>query len=353
MGAIIQNGNIGAIIKNGIVYGGGIVDGEARTIVSSSISYEGYGESGIKSIHLPLLLKENDTVVFAITSRSTLTLPTGVVQLYESVDTWNTVNQKLTFAKYTANQDELKEFAFYQSSENRFFVSYCIFNDVTVTYSGNFNMIYDTTDSSRIKYDVPNKTDKKMLFWTFSVATYSGGNAVILKSNPNDIYRISWISGYDNTAPRHVSFLDDGTGAITRYFETEGTGYNICEQTCVIDALEITKGYTPPTPSGADGLTYNLSVDNNYHLNIIEYDNGVQSQTTSLNDESLDYGNTPVTFGDLIISYGTGDVFIIKPNYNDNKSIKYNDVLYSGDNEILSLPDYYESDPYTLTGWIE
>ncbi len=111
---------------------------------------------------------------------------------------------------------------------------------------------------------------------------------------------------------------------------------------------------TPPTPSGADGLTYSLSVNNNYHLNIIEYDNGVQSQTTSLNDEDLDHGSTPVTFGDLIISYGTNDVFVIKPNYVDGKSIKYEDVLYSGDNIIVSIPDYAETqDDYEMIGWVE
>lgn len=114
---------------------------------------------------------------------------------------------------------------------------------------------------------------------------------------------------------------------------------------------------TPPTPSGADGYTYDLSVDNNYTLNVVEYNNGIQTQTDSFTDSDL---SSPVTFGDIIISYNIGaDAFIIKPNYVDGKSVKLNNVLYSGNNEIefisgeTGLPSYAESQTYTLTGWIE
>lgn len=112
-----------------------------------------------------------------------------------------------------------------------------------------------------------------------------------------------------------------------------------------------------PTPSGADGYTYDLSVDNNYTLNVVEYNNGIQTQTDSFTDSDL---SNPVTFGDIIISYNIGaDAFIIKPNYVDGKSVKLNNVLYSGNNEIefisgeTGLPSYAESQTYTLTGWIE
>lgn len=117
------------------------------------------------------------------------------------------------------------------------------------------------------------------------------------------------------------------------------------------------KWLSTPSPSGADGYTYDLSVDNNYTLNVVEYNNGTQTQADSFTDSDL---SNPVTFGDIIISYNIGaDAFIIKPNYVDGKSIKLNNVLYSGNNEIefisgeTGLPSYAESQIYTLTGWIE
>ena len=101
-----------------------------------------------------------------------------------------------------------------------------------------------------------------------------------------------------------------------------------------------------PTP---DGLTYTASVDNNYTLYLTEYDNGVQSQTTTLTDSDL---SSPVTFGDLVISYSS-DNFIFKPNYTNGKAIEYSNTLYTEDNVIVSIADYAEQGPFNFIGYDE
>ena len=112
-----------------------------------------------------------------------------------------------------------------------------------------------------------------------------------------------------------------------------------------------------PTPSGADGLTYDLDINGgDWSMTVTEYNNGVQTNQEVFDVD--DVASNPATFGDLIIT-GVGDYYMVKPNYVDGKSIKYNDVLYSGDNAIefsegdTYLPAYSTQSISNLIGWVE
>lgn len=86
-------------------------------------------------------------------------------------------------------------------------------------------------------------------------------------------------------------------------------------------------------------------------MTVTEYNNGVQSDQETFDIDVVT--STPATFGDLIITGGGQDEYIVKPNSADGKSIKYNDVIYSGDTIIIQHPAYSTDTITGLLGWIE
>lgn len=279
MGAVIQNGNIGAIIQNGIVYGGTVIesganledlDVEIENLFNGNISGQGTPQCGlyINSI--------TDTDV------------------------------KKTIFTYTATKDCLvcistNSKAKTNTGSNEGYVNIEI-NNVQQWKE------YLTTDTNINLSDIPSS----------------------FQLSANDVLKINF--GFDNA---HTNCW--------------------CVMWTNIVIISVAEP-TPPTPSGADGYTYDVSVDSDYNLAIIEYNNGVQSQSITVSDSDLN--NNPVTFGDLILTYESSpdDIYVIKPNAAGGKSIKYEDTVYSGDTTALTLPSYTMTDPDPhpiLIGWIE
>lgn len=357
MGAIIQNGNIGAIIKNGIIYGGGIVEGGnaqiSKVIKLSETEYSNLSTKDNNKIYEVYNDNFNNsqppfiTKIYQGDNRIISNLPSGT-----TLNDWEFWYEDLYY--YSSNitynkieNDNLKIFS--TDNANRDFE--LIFSGVPI--SGYYNgIIYSKTGTSfecRINHrDYPNNVIVAGLFNDngFRTISYTYG----------DEFKLQRISGT-------YSAYDNGA-LITTYSQQSGNNENGCYIGCGnnnsfqgnINYMGFRWLDTPtPTPSGADGLTYDVSVDNNYTLHLTEYDNGTQSQTASLTDSDL---SSPVTFGDIVISYAN-DNFIIKPDYTNGKSIKYDNVLYSGDNAIefyegeAGLPDYAEQGTFTLIGWIE
>ena len=466
MGAIIQNGQIGAIIKNGIVYGGAIGGTNISEVLRVTEGWAFFNEDGytysIETISTggydaSILVKEylNETEVRSVnilySDASTYTTFNDIYVCYNSNNLkWNVSVNSGKIIKYNG--------AIYNENDNpidwsfEISVNYDIIGGTPSIKDLDSDKLYLITNSNgeMIKYNYLGnnrltryKTPEEIEDYEFWYEDLVFPMGMSSSSSDNNYYGNYWINsniklfstenidknwqiefnikaqrgsgsssdtvilGTPTNSSRYFEFFVSSSGEKLGLYGADYNGTEYCGEvnitnkdviikyenkilTVTIDGTLVKtkdlssrsvdntntfyvarysssrdycfngtmnyigfKWLTTPTPSGADGLTYSLSVDNNYHLNIIEYDNGVQSQTTSLNDEDLDYGSTPVTFGDLIISYDVNDVFVIKPNYNDNKAIKYNDVVYSGNNEILSLPDYTESSTYTLTGWIE
>ena len=249
MGAIIQNGNIGAIIQNGIVYGGTIVEGNAGIDYSTEEQ-----DTGIKWI--------DGSSIYCITYVS----QSWSNNIFITSDVADVIDMK---AYCNTSYGGRSNYHFHGSA-----------------YNPNFSLCFCIDDSN------------------------------------NDLY----IRPFLGSSETFIKIV------VTVYYTKIST--------------------PPPTPSGADGLSYDIEIDGNWDMTVTEYNNGVQS-----NQETFDIDtviSTPATFGDLIIT-GTSsdDQYIVKPNSADGKSIKYNDVIYSGDTIIIQQPAYSTDTITGLLGWIE
>ena len=207
------------------------------SIVSASAPF-GYYETPTQYLYIDMYLNEGDTIVFAFTSRSDITLSDGVELIFKSATDWNEQNQYLMFAKYTATENESHHFEFIQASAWRFFCTYAIFHDVTVIHDTKY-LSYYNNDNSRTEYAVPDKNEGKILFWSIAAALgpTSDFPYTIFTTTPNDLYRVSWPPNNDTKYPRIVSFLDVGDGAIHRTFSTTEAVVNY--NGAVIDAVQI------------------------------------------------------------------------------------------------------------------
>ena len=352
MGAIVQNGNIGAIIKNGIVYGGGIIDGSGQINEIVKLSETEWGNLSTKDDNKIYEVYNNSsnprfyTKIYQGENRILSKLPSGT-----SLNDWEFWYEDLYYYQSSLIYNKIEDTnlkIFSSSNSNKDFE--LVFSGTPT--SGYYNgIIYPNSNSQfecRINHgNYPNNIIVTGLFNDsgFRYIPYTYGSD----------FKLQRINGI------YTAYV--GGAIVDTYSQSSGSSESGCYIGCgnnssftgTIDYIGFRWLDTPTPSSGADGLTYEVSVDNNYTLHLIEYDNGTQSQTASLTDSDL---SSPVTFGDIVISYAN-DTFIIKPDYTNGKSIKYDNVLYSGDNAIefyegeAGLPDYAEQGTFTLIGWIE
>ena len=238
---ITANGTYTAASDNADGYSSVNVNVNVKHPIVTAASHFGYYENVSQYLYIDTYLEEGDTIVFAFTSRSNITLPSGVELIFKGANSWSDAGQYLMFAKYTAANNESHFFEFTQATSWRFYCTYAIFHDVTVIHSGSFLTYYNTRDSSRTSYNVPDKQEGEILFWSYAVefGPLDSGIASILTTIPNDIFRVSWPVGKYLKYPRLVSFLDIGAGATHRIF-TNSIDPVQCNERCVIDALQIT-----------------------------------------------------------------------------------------------------------------
>lgn len=233
---ITANGTYTASDDN--VYGYSEVDVNVIQHIVTAAAPFGYYEDATKYLYIDTYLNKGDTIVFAFTSRSDITLPDGVELIFKSETSWNTYNQYLMFAKYTASENEAHYFEFIQASSWRFLCTYAIFHDVTVVHDNSY-LSYFNNDDSRAGYEVPDKNEGDILFWSLGAAIGPGSSSTsaVFNTNPNDIFRVSWPADTNYKYPRLVSFLDVGNGATHRVFSITST--NLVHNGAVIDALQI------------------------------------------------------------------------------------------------------------------
>lgn len=353
MATIVQNGNVGGIIRNGILYGGVLSEGGeiSETVRLTETEWNN------------LSVKDNNKIYY-------ITNDNGDMIIYTYQGNRRILNYKNDISDYVFWYEDLK-----------------FPRDMI---SADYAKEYYWLDNNIMLNSTENLGRSWQLEFNVSPQTGSSSEKVVIGTDTSSDQNVEfYITGAGSLCLYGQGFNDDNCGNVVNKNVIVKFENNIITVT-VDNILVITKNYTPtvdnnnyfvvanyrdyycfngymnyigfkwlstPTPSGADGYTYDLSVDNNYTLNVVEYNNGTQTQTDSFTDSDL---SNPVTFGDIIISYNIGaDAFIIKPNYVDGKSVKLNNVLYSGNNEIefisgeTGLPSYAESQTYTLTGWIE
>ena len=363
MGAIIQNGNIGAIIKNGIVYGGGIVDGSEQINEVVRLTQTEYDNLATKyNNKLYLITNSNKDMIYKQYQGNRRILRKQDISDYEF---WY---EDLIFPDVLSVSNN----NYHNNARN-----YAINTGIEIFSSSNYqksfeidfkvNPVFNTSDSHRYGNIIAknNYTSPEFQIYVDEQINGVGITNGSMDSRISNMFNkdIRYVFDRDNgNVKMYVDDVLTDTQSLTTSIEADnplliglyGT-YSPFNGTINYIGFKWLDTPTPPTPSGADGLTYEVSVDNNYTLHLIEYDNGTQSQTASLTDSDL---SSPVTFGDIVISYAN-DNFIIKPDYTNGKSIKYDNVLYSGDNAIefyegeAGLPDYAEQGTFTLIGWIE
>lgn len=216
-------------------YGIGGGGGESDVLVSAGSSYDNYGNTVTDYDNLcTVFLHEGETIVFVINHRSALTLPQGVSLIVTSQDTAGTSNQRLTFAKYTAEQDEIKTFVFTVASAGRTSLDYAIFQNATITYTGDF---YLRSSGAVHELNAPTKPSGAKLLWGMAAPTKTNNLVDGIQTTPADIYQISWgNSDNSNKVARGGAFYDDGSGAVNRTF---GEYYATGNSDLIIDAVEI------------------------------------------------------------------------------------------------------------------
>lgn len=179
-------------------------------------------------------LKAGDTIVFLMSHRSSISvsIPDDCTLIAQSSD-GSGGSQYLSFIKYTALTDELKNFTFSLSAaSDRFYLSFIILNNVSISYSGNYYR-----NNSQYSYDITyaKPANTRLILGSTSYSWNTSAD-VGWSVTPSDVIKIQLPDSKGESAPRQAMFFADSGDAenITISFDNYGT------TNWISDAVEVT-----------------------------------------------------------------------------------------------------------------